>query len=240
MPSHPRRPLFIADDAAAAPSTPAFVRDGRLAAVRIRPLFPARDDAPLEAPAFASLEEAPSETVFAVPEEPVFAPVPVAPAPPPPPPPAPARVPDELARRFGEAVAHVRALAGRIEAEATADAVELGLAVARALLHDELTTRPDRILALVREAIHRLGPSTRYTIRLHPDELAAVRTAAGHGLLGESGAEQIRVEADPSLSRGDCIVDGDPGRADSRLDDRLDRLARLIRDGLQQARESAA
>ena len=240
MASLPRRPLFLADDAASPPSTPAFVRDGQLAAVRIRPLFPARDEAPefLSAPAFALLDEAPAEAFFDAPPEPVLAPAPAVSAPLAPPAP-PSKVPDELARHFADAVAQVKELAGRLQADAAADAVELGLTVARTLLHDELVARPDRVLAMVRESIHRLGPSTRYTIRLHPEELAAVRTAAGHGLLGESGAEQIRVEADATLSRGDCIVDGDPGRADSKLDDRLDRLSRLIREGLHAARESA-
>ncbi|MFM2154000.1 MAG: hypothetical protein RL199_2435, partial [Pseudomonadota bacterium] len=218
MSSKPRRPLFIADDAATPPSTPSFVRDGQLAAVRIRPLFPPRDDSAfLEAPAFAQFVEPQTETFLEPPPEPVFAAVSAAPVPAPPmAPPPPAKVPDELARRFGEAVAQVRGLAERLETDAVADVVELGLAVARALLHEELSTRPERVLAIVREAIHQLGPSTRYTIRLHPQELSAVRSAAGHGLLGESGAEQIRVEADPTLGRGDCVVDGDPGRADSR------------------------
>jgi hypothetical protein len=240
MPSLPRRPLFITDDAAAPPSTPAFVRDGQLAAVRIRPLFPARDDADLLGPpAFASLDEPPGEAFFAPYDEPVAVPAAVVAPQPPPVPSPPSKVPDELAGRFAESVEQLRALAGRLETDAAADAVELGLAVARTLLHEELAVRPERVLAIVRETIHRLGASTRYTIRLHPEELAAVRTAAGHGLLGESGAEQIRIEADPSLGRGDCVIDGDPGRADSRLDDRLDRLSRLIREGLQATRESS-
>jgi len=236
MASLPRRPLFLSGDQALGPSTPAFVRDGQARRLRVRPLF-GSDEAPeaVFEPTPVVLDDGQFEHEATNVLRSAHAAVALPASPPPP-----VVLPVELARRFTDAVLRVDDLASRIETHAAAEAVELGLLVARTLLHDELSHHPDKVLGIVREALQKLGESSRYTIRLHPDELAAVRTAAGHGLLGESGAEQVRVESDPSLGRGDCIIDGDPGRVDSRLDDRLDRLGRMLRERLTSPREPSA
>jgi flagellar biosynthesis/type III secretory pathway protein FliH len=64
-------------------------------------------------------------------------------------------------------------------------------------------------------------------IRLCPDDAKAVEevmAAQGAKAISETAIAQIEVKADPALQRCDCMVEGDLGSVDGRLNTRLDEL----------------
>jgi flagellar biosynthesis/type III secretory pathway protein FliH len=127
-------------------------------------------------------------------------------------------------QQVSHAVEILRLQAERLAEQARSDAIEIGFQVARRVLEAELSTSPQALFALVRSALKRAGESRRVCVRLHPEDAKLIGAAAA-GALGISAAS-IEVAPDPSLERGDCIVDTDFGKVDGRLRTRLDELHR--------------
>jgi flagellar assembly protein FliH len=132
-----------------------------------------------------------------------------------------------VGERLAGAIASLHQMTERLTAEAQADALEVGFLVARRIIEDEVTGNVDALLNLVRTALRRLGESRHLIIRLCPEDAKSVEevlAAQGSKAIAESGVAQIEVKADPSLQRCDCMVEGDLGSVDGRLNTRLDEL----------------
>ncbi|MBN8427024.1 MAG: flagellar assembly protein FliH [Xanthomonadales bacterium] len=108
------------------------------------------------------------------------------------------------------------------------DDVEQALAslatrIAGLLLRETYVEQPERLAALVHEAVESLGESRRRVeVRLHPDDLALLRP-----LLGE--LHHARLAADASLGRGDLRVHAEDVRLDARINTRLEQILQRLR-----------
>jgi flagellar assembly protein FliH len=101
--------------------------------------------------------------------------------------------------------------------------VQLALAVARRIVHREVSLDADLLIAMARVALDRLGDSASVTVRLHPEEYEA--TGAGRpGMLGT----HVKVVADASVGRGGCRVESDFGTLDPGVDAQIQELARAL------------
>jgi flagellar assembly protein FliH len=138
----------------------------------------------------------------------------------------------EAAAQRGEAMLHhlartideLSTVRGDVLRQTERQMVLLALAVARRVVHREVSLDPDLLLDMARIAIDRLGGSGRVTIRLHPDDHAAVSSARTGQLAGGG----ITITADPRLSRGACHVESDIGLIDASLDAQLDEFERAL------------
>jgi flagellar assembly protein FliH len=141
------------------------------------------------------------------------------------------RIHAEVGARLGAAVEALRTTSERLAGEARSDALEVGFLIARRILETELTTSPEPLVALVRSTIRRLGEARKMTVRLSPADAEAVQavlTARGPSAVSSVTTAQIQVTADPSLGRGDCLVEGDVGSVDGRIATRLEELRRAL------------
>ncbi len=134
------------------------------------------------------------------------------------------------AERLTAAVERLVLTSERLAAEARTDALEVAFLVARRILEAEVSTGIEPLLGLVRSALRKLGESRRIVIRLSPRDAAAVTAAlAARGAATlAAGSAQIEIVTDATLSGGDCVVEGDLGAVDGRLDTRLSELRRAI------------
>jgi flagellar biosynthesis/type III secretory pathway protein FliH len=137
----------------------------------------------------------------------------------------------EALRRVAAAVETLRAQAAHLGEQARADALEIGFLVARTLLESEVRQSPQAVFQLVRQAVRRAGDSRRISVRLSPEDAAIVNAENGRAPLFGPAAARVEIAADPSLSRGDCVVDTDFGRVDGRLETRLAELRRALEAG---------
>jgi hypothetical protein len=156
---------------------------------------------------------------------------------PPLPPPTPQPGP-EFAERLARAVAELRSSGERVAEQASADALEMALLIARRIIEDELSSGHAALAGLVRSAIGRLGESRKIQLRLCPGDAAAVEAARAakndDGPLANVTLARVEVRADATLSPGDCIVDGDHGTVDGRLGTRLDEVRRILSRALSE------
>ena len=139
-------------------------------------------------------------------------------------------------QKVNAALDTLRAQADRLAEQARADAIEIGFQVARKILETEVRQSPEALFALVRSAIRRAGESRRVAVRVAPEDAALLQSDAGRAALEGVTAARVEFVADPSLQRGDCMVDTDFGQVDGRLSTRLAEVRRAV-DG---ASEGAA
>lgn len=202
--SQPRRPRFLDVLPAQRSVQPAsFPRPGGEPAHTLRRLVAATPDAQIQPPTHDG-------------------------PPPPAAPSAPAGLPPEALERLAAAIDLLKSQAERLAERARSDALEIGFQVARRILETELHSSPDALFALVRSALRKAGESRRVTVRLRPEDLGQLESAAGKQTLDEFSAAQIELKADSSLGPGDVVVDTDFGRIDGRLSSRLDELRRAV------------
>ena len=97
----------------------------------------------------------------------------------------------------------------------------LALEVARRVVGEALAIEPDRVRALVREALDRVRRASVVRVRVHPDDVPR---------LGELGASIV---PDDALSPGDCIVESELGDVDGRLEARFEAIERALRQAAE-------
>ena len=105
----------------------------------------------------------------------------------------------------------------------------LAIAIARRILHRELTLDPDSIHGLVKAAFQKLQTREIHRVRLHRDQEAFVRESLSK--LMPSGSIEIIV--DPTLQPGDVIFEGAQGDLDASIDTQLREIERGFADRLE-------
>jgi flagellar assembly protein FliH len=102
------------------------------------------------------------------------------------------------------------------------DIAQLALLIARHLVRRELKTAPGEVVGVVRETMRLLPLASQGTsVRLHPDDVELVRGAFA------ASEEPIawRLEADPLITRGGCVVDSASSHIDATVEARLAAIA---------------
>lgn len=91
--------------------------------------------------------------------------------------------------------------------------------LSRAVIGHELKTSPEHILAALRQGVDSLPiKEQQVTIRLHPQDAQLVEELYSEEQLQRN---LWKIELDPSLSQGDCIVDSQRSRVDVTLETRM-------------------
>lgn len=113
--------------------------------------------------------------------------------------------------------------------EAVVEAVaDLAVLVARHLVRRELKTNPGEVVGVVRETMRHLPVTPRAArIRLHPEDAELVESAFALG----DDAKSWRLEPDPLVTRGGCIVETDSSRIDASVESRLAAIASKMLGG---------
>lgn len=112
-----------------------------------------------------------------------------------------------------------------IEAETGDALVSLALRVAEQVLRSTLQTEPERILDLIRDVVHVDGAQQGVLkIRLNPEDMDLV----DQYLQTDATVNQWRLQSDPSIERGGCIVETALGNIDATLATRWQRVASTL------------
>ncbi|MDE3155565.1 MAG: hypothetical protein KGN76_10715, partial [Acidobacteriota bacterium] len=135
---------------------------------------------------------------------------------------------DAMLRRLTQTLEELDGLRQQIVAQTERQMVQIAVAVARRILRREVSIDQDLLVAIARVALERLGETASATIRLNPDDYAAV--TARHG--GQWAGARVTVTADAGVSRGGCRVESDLGFVDAGIDAQFDELVHaLLGDG---------
>lgn len=126
--------------------------------------------------------------------------------------------------RWAGRLAQLADEAQRLRAEAASRLVPLAVGIARSLLGDLVARDPGVVVALATRALQTVAFSPRAVIRVHPDDVAALRAAQPRlAEVLEPGAE-LTLVADPGAPRGSCLVQTDAGEVDGSVEVHLKAL----------------
>jgi flagellar assembly protein FliH len=139
---------------------------------------------------------------------------------------------DAMLRRLTQTLDEMTGLRARMIRETEQQMVSLALAVARRIIHREISLDRDLLIAIARVALDRLGEDARISVHLNPDDYAATESAR----TAEWSGTQVSVVADARVPRGGCRIDSDFGALDAGVDAQIQELAHaLLGDGGREA-----
>lgn len=130
---------------------------------------------------------------------------------------------DQVLRRLAQTIEELTALRVEILQKTERQVVQLAVAMAKRIVHREISLDADLIAAMARVALERMGEVANATIRLHPDDYAATAGAGGH-----AGTGVVQVVADPAVRRGGCLVRSDFGLIDISADAQIAELSTAL------------
>src|SRR5215475_2696270 len=129
--------------------------------------------------------------------------------------------------RLARSLADLSSLRPRIRKNAEVDLIKLSMAIARRVLHRELTLDPESISGLIKVALEKLQSREVSRVRTHPDYETIIKS-----LLERFGATQIEVVRDTSLQRGDVLFETPHGTLDASIESQLREIERGFADRL--------
>jgi len=135
-----------------------------------------------------------------------------------------ARRAEPMLRRLAQTLDEVSAVRAEMVRQTERQIVELTLAVARRVLHREVSLDRDLLVAMARVALERLGDTGLVTVRLHPDDHAATLAVSASHWAGTN----VTVVGDASVPRGGCRIDSDFGMLDAGIDAQIRELGRAL------------
>ncbi len=128
---------------------------------------------------------------------------------------------DEMCR----AVQVLADLKPRLRREAESDVVKLAIAIARRILHRELTVDPAAMQALVQVALEKLGRQEVYRVRVHSSHEDAIRSC-----LSKLTTRKIEVLGDSSRESGSLVFETNRGKLDASVETQLEEIERGLAD----------
>ena len=110
--------------------------------------------------------------------------------------------------------------------EAEQDTVKLAIAIAKRVLHRELSTDPQAILGLVMAAFQKLNAAETHRLRVSPGDAAAIQAVRSRLDLPAT----LEVTADASLLQGSAIFETSRGEMDASIGTQLAEIDRGFAD----------
>jgi flagellar biosynthesis/type III secretory pathway protein FliH len=125
-------------------------------------------------------------------------------------------------------VARAVLLADQIAARAEPQLVELAFAVASRVLAHAVERDPVAAVEVAARALEAARHRIDVTLRVHPEDLVAIREAEEALEAGLARARRFQLVADPSVGRGGAVVETEAGTVDARLDRQLAALREAL------------
>ncbi len=123
------------------------------------------------------------------------------------------------AQRLATAVEKLETYLGGLDQHIAEETLALAVALAREVVRQELSAKPEALLAVVREALTHL-PHQHAAIYLNPEDASLLRSYLGDQL-AHAGH---RIHEDASLARGDCLLEAGGSQVDATVATRWQRV----------------
>jgi type III secretion protein L len=99
--------------------------------------------------------------------------------------------------------------------------LQLSVHIARKIIGEELTLRPDAIVTIVREVIKGTRTGKRISMQVNDGEVRSVRMQVDHLKQFLGGGSEIEVVSSATVAPGGCVIESELGIIDARLETQL-------------------
>lgn len=110
--------------------------------------------------------------------------------------------------------------------QAEEDMVRLSIAIARRILHREISLDPEALLGLVKAALSKIEQREIHQIRIHPDTVPILQRVLEHGDI----QKRIEIAADVRADRGCLLIETSRGQLDASVETQLQEIQRGFAD----------
>ncbi|MCK4305246.1 MAG: hypothetical protein KAY24_13500 [Candidatus Eisenbacteria sp.] len=119
---------------------------------------------------------------------------------------------------------------GRLLMSVRRDLIRLALLMTERIARRGLVLDEETVLRAIHEALEQVGASQQVVIHLSSEDLATAQTHVGEieALIPQSARLELR--ADPSITRGGCLVDTHELHLDASVETLLDRFDEVLSD----------
>lgn len=131
---------------------------------------------------------------------------------------------EAMLRRLAQTLEELGQLRQIIVKETEREVVQLALALARRVVHREVSLDPTLVAAMAHVALEKVGDTTPATIRLNPDDYIAISAQRGQNWEGA----RVTILPDPAVTRGGCVVQSDFGQVNGALDAQFEQMTRAL------------
>ena len=131
-----------------------------------------------------------------------------------------------LCSALQSAMAQVEQLSRDVFVSHREQIVRLSIEIAAKILAKDIHQRSYEIEQIVLHALAQIPAAQRFTIRLHPEDLAVWQQAAAKDTL--PSLENILCIGDPSIGRAECIVETDQGVVEYLIEEQLKQVATAL------------
>jgi flagellar assembly protein FliH len=131
--------------------------------------------------------------------------------------------------RLAHTLAELSSLRSRIRRDAEKDLVKLAIAIARRVLHREVTIDPESIEGLIKVALEKLQSRDVCKVRVHPAHAEFIKASFDR----ISNSKTVELIVDPSLRCGDVLFETSHGTLDASIEAQLSEIERGFADRLQ-------
>jgi flagellar assembly protein FliH len=138
---------------------------------------------------------------------------------------------DAMAARLARTIEELSGMRQRFRHEAEEEVIALALAIARRILHRELTVAPEALLGLLKAALEKIAIREVHRVHVRPEDAPLVQRH-----LDQMGLPQrVELIADPALERGAIILDSSRGALDASVETQLAEIERGFADLVRRA-----
>ncbi len=106
--------------------------------------------------------------------------------------------------------------------------LQLSLAIAKKVIHLEVTTNRDVIQGVLKEAIKNIVDRENMKIRIHPLDFHYMMEIKSDFLQNFDGIKNVLFEEDGSIGRGGALIETVHGEVDARLDQQYNQIEALM------------
>lgn len=131
-----------------------------------------------------------------------------------------------LIQRLSRSIAEVSQTGTSIRREAEAEVVRLSLAIARRILHRELSMDPAALIGIAKAALDTVDARELQKIRVHPEDVALL----SEELKRSAMPKRVEVIGDATLERGAVIFETTRGELDASVGTQLSEIERGLAD----------
>lgn len=133
------------------------------------------------------------------------------------------------ASELTEAITKASARLSDVEEQLTSQLTELTVAIARKILGQELQSKPEAVLQIVKNALaEKARQRQEINLRVNPEDWALIRENKSQLLDVLSRAKEIGISEDPDVERYGVIIETDAGTIDAQLDSQLAVFERIL------------
>ena len=108
------------------------------------------------------------------------------------------------------------------------DMIRLVMGVAERVIQAEVQEKQEIVTKTVMRALTAAVQSEEYTVKIHPEDLEAVREHKPLFLARIKGLKRIHFLTDESISRGGCLAESRVGDVDATLETQLQEIFRQL------------